>query len=375
MWICHVNWDRCFTGCPLEWLNYRDKCYFFSKDLHNFDSAKAACEALSASLLIISDKEEQVNLVQLATDVCRDKHECVDACLYSGAEMAEETSPRERLLLDGSDWRGGGKRVALDRWDWACVYVCLKLDRCLLVLSLRNKHQQHHFIPLPFTCSMWKPGQPDNWGHGHDISGEDCAGLVHEALWNDFFCQDLISYICEKELQQREEFIFIVLRASWKPAPHFVPLVSRSKTTGFIAKSGGRSNGGATRRPLCGPSPLTRCRWSKFGERNRTMFDLSPGRAAADVPPSLKGSLPPPTVVQYSRAIKGLLVWTELYLKIFFFCIPRATKYLNVYFITQVCKKLYILWIQDIYCRARFYTEIILKRCRMIWWEILLLLL
>lgn len=61
---------------------------------------------------------------------------------------------------------------------------------------------------------MWKPGQPDNWGHGHDISGEDCAGLVHDALWNDFFCQDLISYICEKELQQREEFLVIVLRAS-----------------------------------------------------------------------------------------------------------------------------------------------------------------
>lgn len=243
VWICHLNWDRCFTGCPLEWLNYRDKCYFFSKDLHNFDSAKAACESLSASLLIISDKEEQVNLVRLATDVCRDKHECVDACLYSGAEMAEETSPRQRLLLDGSDWRGGGKRVALDRWDWACVYVCLKLYRCLLVPSHRNKHKQHHFIPLPFTCSMWKPGQPDNWGHGHDVSGEDCAGLVHEALWNDFFCQDLISYICEKELQQREEFIFIVLRASWKPGPHFVPLVSRSKTAGFIAKSGGRSNG------------------------------------------------------------------------------------------------------------------------------------
>lgn len=57
--------------------------------------------------------------------------------------------------------------------------------------------------PLLAACRMWKPGQPDNWGHGHDISGEDCAGLVHDALWNDFFCEDLISYICQKERQQR----------------------------------------------------------------------------------------------------------------------------------------------------------------------------
>lgn len=54
--------------------------------------------------------------------------------------------------------------------------------------------------PLLFACSKWKPGQPDNWGHGHEI-GEDCAGLIHEGLWNDFFCEDLISYICEKEME------------------------------------------------------------------------------------------------------------------------------------------------------------------------------
>lgn len=54
--------------------------------------------------------------------------------------------------------------------------------------------------PLLFACRKWKPGQPDNWGHGHEI-GEDCAGLIHEGLWNDFSCEDLISYICEKKLE------------------------------------------------------------------------------------------------------------------------------------------------------------------------------
>ena len=54
------------------------------------------------------------------------------------------------------------------------------------------------WCPLLFACRKWKPGQPDNWGYGHEI-GEDCAGLIHEGLWNDFLCDDLISYICETE--------------------------------------------------------------------------------------------------------------------------------------------------------------------------------
>uniref|UniRef100_A0A672GLQ9 Collectin-12 n=1 Tax=Salarias fasciatus TaxID=181472 RepID=A0A672GLQ9_SALFA len=116
-------------GCPVEWRNYSDKCYFFSKDLHNFDDAKRTCESTSASLLIINDDEEQVNPA-LRPSTC-----------ISG------------YLSKGYFWMG-----------------------------------------------KWKAGQPDNWGHGHG-TGEDCAGLIHEGLWNDFFCEDLISYICEKEIE------------------------------------------------------------------------------------------------------------------------------------------------------------------------------
>lgn len=43
----------------------------------------------------------------------------------------------------------------------------------------------------------WKPGQPDNWTHGHE-EGEDCAGLIHNANWNDFYCTDRIGFICER---------------------------------------------------------------------------------------------------------------------------------------------------------------------------------
>lgn len=78
--------------------------------------------------------------------------------------------------------------------------------------------------PLLFACSKWRPGQPDNWDHGHEV-GEDCAGLIHEGLWNDFFCEDLISYICEKELEPCT-YISLLLPApqvSWEWCPNAVP--------------------------------------------------------------------------------------------------------------------------------------------------------
>ncbi|TSL34561.1 Collectin-12 [Bagarius yarrelli] len=47
------------------------------------------------------------------------------------------------------------------------------------------------------TFKNWRPGQPDNWSHGHD-EGEDCAGLVHGGKWNDFYCDDQLGFICKK---------------------------------------------------------------------------------------------------------------------------------------------------------------------------------
>ncbi|XP_040921942.1 collectin-12-like isoform X1 [Toxotes jaculatrix] len=130
-------------GCPVEWVNYREKCYFFSKDLHSFDDAKTTCESKSASLLIVSDMEEQKWL-------------------------------KKQIFGKGYFWMGLTDKEEENVWRW--------LDG----------------TEPAFT--KWKPGQPDNWGHGHG-TGEDCAGLIHEGLWNDFFCEDLISYICEKQME------------------------------------------------------------------------------------------------------------------------------------------------------------------------------
>lgn len=49
-----------------------------------------------------------------------------------------------------------------------------------------------------FVKRNWKAGQPDNWGHGHG-PGEDCAGLIYAGQWNDFQCEDINNFICEKD--------------------------------------------------------------------------------------------------------------------------------------------------------------------------------
>ncbi|XP_061121431.1 collectin-12-like [Syngnathus typhle] len=130
----------CSSGCPPEWLHYSHKCYTFSKYLHSFDDAMTACQRSSASLVIIHDVDEQ-------------------------EWLQKQTSGK------GYFWIGLTDRAEENVWRW-----------------LDGSHP---------AFTKWKPGQPDNWGHGHE-SGENCAGLTHNGLWNDFSCEDLISYICQK---------------------------------------------------------------------------------------------------------------------------------------------------------------------------------
>lgn len=116
-----------FTGCPSEWVNYRDKCYFFSKDLHSFNDAKASCESMSSSLLIINDVEEQVTIcssVLILSKVILLWRERSDSlCPHVTSEMAEEADVWKGLLLDGSDRQGRGKCLALAGWDRTCFHV------------------------------------------------------------------------------------------------------------------------------------------------------------------------------------------------------------------------------------------------------------
>ncbi|XP_040209974.1 collectin-12 [Rana temporaria] len=128
------------TGCPFEWRNYTDKCYYFSSGKDIFDDAKLFCEDKGSMLVVIETKEEQQFI-------------------------------KKQTNSKGNFWIGLTDSEEEHVWKW--------MDGT-----------------LP-SFTNWKPGQPDNWTP-EDGPGEDCAGLIYSGLWNDFHCADLNHFICEK---------------------------------------------------------------------------------------------------------------------------------------------------------------------------------
>ncbi|KAM3604669.1 uncharacterized protein V6R79_014595 [Siganus canaliculatus] len=129
-------------GCPAGFRKFGDSCYYFSTASQrlNFDESSQFCTNMSSHMLIINDNEEQQFI-------------------------------RNAIAGKGYFWLGLTDREEENVWKWA--------DGSIPVFQ------------------KWKPGQPDNWTHGHE-EGEDCAGLIHNANWNDFYCTDRIGFICER---------------------------------------------------------------------------------------------------------------------------------------------------------------------------------
>lgn len=129
------------NGCPPRWKNFTDKCYYFSVEKEIFEDAKLFCEDKSSHLVFINSREEQ-------------------------QWIKKQTMGRE------SHWIGLTDSEQESEWKW--------LDG------------------TPVDYKNWKAGQPDNWGSGHG-PGEDCAGLIYAGQWNDFQCDEINNFICEKE--------------------------------------------------------------------------------------------------------------------------------------------------------------------------------
>ncbi|XP_011614584.1 collectin-12 isoform X1 [Takifugu rubripes] len=128
-------------GCPLGFRRFRDSCYYFSSGPQrmNFEESLQFCTNASSHMLIINNYEEQQFV-------------------------------RNAIAGKGYFWLGLTDKEAENVWKW--------VDGSMPAYT------------------NWKPGQPDNWTHGHE-EGEDCAGLIHNAHWNDFYCTDRIGFICE----------------------------------------------------------------------------------------------------------------------------------------------------------------------------------
>uniref|UniRef100_A0A2D4II93 Collectin-12 n=1 Tax=Micrurus lemniscatus lemniscatus TaxID=129467 RepID=A0A2D4II93_MICLE len=134
------------NGCPVYWKNFSGNCYYFSNERAIFEDAKLFCEEKSSHLVFINSKEEQQWL-------------------------------KKQVIAKGSFWIGLTDSAKEDEWRW--------LDGT-----------------LPEYIN-WSAGQPDNWKHGHG-PGEDCAGLIHAGLWNDFHCEDVNSFICEQDVEKAQ---------------------------------------------------------------------------------------------------------------------------------------------------------------------------
>ncbi|XP_037131944.1 collectin-12 isoform X2 [Syngnathus acus] len=129
-------------GCPAEFRRFGDSCYFVSAATLkiNYDEASTFCSNMAAHLVIINNNEEQVFVKNMVTG-------------------------------KGFFWLGLTDREEENVWKWA--------DGSIPVFK------------------KWNPGQPDNWTHGH-VHGEDCAGLILNGNWNDFFCTERLGFICEQ---------------------------------------------------------------------------------------------------------------------------------------------------------------------------------
>ncbi|XP_051266307.1 collectin-12 [Dicentrarchus labrax] len=110
-------------NCPPEFRRFGDSCYYFSSGSQrlNFDESNQFCTNISSLMLIINDNEEQQFV-------------------------------RNAIAGKGYFWLGLTDREEENVWKW--------VDGTIPVFK------------------KWKPGQPDNWTHGHE-EGEDCAGLIH----------------------------------------------------------------------------------------------------------------------------------------------------------------------------------------------------
>ncbi|XP_041607047.1 collectin-12 isoform X1 [Vulpes lagopus] len=129
------------NGCLPHWKNFTDKCYYFSVEKEIFEDAKLFCEDKSSHLVFINTREEQQWI-------------------------------KKQMVGRESHWIGLTDSEHENEWKW--------LDGT----SPEYKN--------------WKAGQPDNWGHGHG-PGEDCAGLIYAGQWNDFQCEEVNNFICEKD--------------------------------------------------------------------------------------------------------------------------------------------------------------------------------
>uniref|UniRef100_A0A8C0XHG5 C-type lectin domain-containing protein n=1 Tax=Castor canadensis TaxID=51338 RepID=A0A8C0XHG5_CASCN len=130
------------TCCPLNWVEHKGSCYWFSQSGKSWSQADRYCQLENAHLVVVNSMEEQKFLQDHMGQVVN----------WMG--LTDQNGPWR--WVDGTDYDKGFKN--------------------------------------------WSPLQPDNW-HGHGLGGgEDCAHFTWDGRWNDDVCERLYHWVCETEL-------------------------------------------------------------------------------------------------------------------------------------------------------------------------------
>ncbi|XP_045055061.2 asialoglycoprotein receptor 1-like [Desmodus rotundus] len=130
------------TCCPVNWLEHKCSCYWFSSMEKPWPEAEEYCQLENAHLVVVSSLEEQKFLEKHTSSV----DTWIGLTDQDGAWA----------WVDGTDYETG--------------------------------------------FQFWSPQQPDNW-NGHMLGGgEDCAHFMDSGQWNDNVCMTPFRWVCEKKL-------------------------------------------------------------------------------------------------------------------------------------------------------------------------------
>ncbi|XP_029067794.1 asialoglycoprotein receptor 1 isoform X2 [Monodon monoceros] len=144
------------TCCPVNWVDFEGKCYWFSRSGKPWPEAEKYCQLEDAHLVVVGSWEEQVRARRgtagRLAGLRRDHQP-----LLSPQKFIQHHMGPVNTWMGLTDQNGP--------WKW--------VDGTDYESGFKN----------------WRPEQPDDW-YGHGLGGgEDCAHFTDDGRWNDDVCQ------------------------------------------------------------------------------------------------------------------------------------------------------------------------------------------
>uniref|UniRef100_A0A8C9SF31 C-type lectin domain-containing protein n=1 Tax=Scleropages formosus TaxID=113540 RepID=A0A8C9SF31_SCLFO len=135
----HLSSAERLKACPQGWTCFSSKLYYISTERKSWSESQKDCKERGADLVIINNEEEQDFISQFT----------------------------------GPFWIGLSDREREGTWKWV------------------------DGTTLQEGQGYWKENQPDNYNENESCA--ETAKSNSQKTWNDFQCDEKLSWICEKE--------------------------------------------------------------------------------------------------------------------------------------------------------------------------------